>query len=616
MRRLTALVVAVVATLLVATAASAQETGWTIQRFAVDIVVAGDGTLQVTEQIDVDFGDLSKHGIFRVVPVRYELAGDADESGLPADADPGHWLRVLEVSDIEVRSTAPDDIEITRPGRTGGDRDLSIRIGDPDVTVSGSHSYAISYRVRGAMNSFQTHEELYWNATGNGWGVPIRAVEVTVSGAPIVRDTCFQGPVRATRLCDSSSASGTSAVFRGQQLAPYSGLTVVVGFEPNSVDVAEPLLERRWTLAHAFVGSPWAVPLSVVVGLLGLAGVAWLAFREGRDRVTRGPMSAAGMIEDEPGRRSLLTPRAVPVRFRPPDELRPAQLGLVVDERVDPVDVSATIVDLAARGHLTIEEIEEDLVLWFSRTDWRLRRTEREVGEEVLGYEEELLTSLFEDGDEVLLSDLRGGFAEDFQRIRREVYADAVRRRWFNRSPEKERGRWLALGLLAVLAAVGLTWLLAVYSRLALVGLALLVPALVLVIAHRWMPHRTPRGSRILDETLGFKEFIVTAEADRMSFAEDERLFVSYLPYAVVFGAVDHWAKVLQDLGVGPSDIGWYVGAHPTRGFANLSSGLSSFAATVGPSLATTPASSGSSGFSSGGGFSGGGFGGGGGGSW
>ena len=61
-----------------------------------------------------------------------------------------------------------------------------------------------------------------------------------------------------------------------------------------------------------------------------------------------------------------------PVEYRPPDDLRPAQVGVLIDETADPLDVTASIVDLAVRGYLTIEEIPDKGL--FSKADWKLTR--------------------------------------------------------------------------------------------------------------------------------------------------------------------------------------------------------------------------------------------------
>jgi uncharacterized membrane protein len=173
---------------------------------------------------------------------------------------------------------------------------------------------------------------------------------------------------------------------------------------------------------------------------------------------------------------------------------------------------------------------------------------------------------------------------------------------------------WLVLGILALIVGAGAFVLAMTFTTWAAAVLPLVILALLLIILHRWMPHRTAKGSRTLDKALGFREFIVQAEAGRAEYAENQNLFIPYLPYAVVFGAVEKWAGTFAALNTEPATTGlglWYVGAHPgSFDVGGFSEGLSDFSSAVGSTLPVAPASSG--GF----GGSGGGFGGGGGGSW
>ena len=588
---------------------------WIIERFAVDITVEPDGTLRVVENLEVDFRNASKHGIFRVIPVRYELSPTDTQIDVPEGRTPDDFLRIIAIDDIEVTGSAPTDLHIEEPTRLEG-RELSIRIGDEDRTVSGPQTYRIAYTVRGALNEFEAYSELYWNATGNDWEVPIRRARVRVRAPAISDIACFRGPVGATSVCQEASVDGATALFRAPNLQPGEGLTFVTAMPPGAVDVPPPLLTEKWNAARAFSGSPAAVPAAAAVGLLGLAGIGLLAYRQGRDRVTRGGIGVDGRLDAVPSdRRGLFAPRVTPVEFRPPDDLRPGQIGVLIDERVDPVDVAATIVDLAVRGHLRIVEVTEKK-LWRSKTDWRL---ERLSGEDLLRpYEQRLLDGLFESGPQVEVSDLKGTFAADYKATQALLYRDAKDQGWFPRRPDHVRGIWLAIGLVVTALGVGAFVLAMLFTTWGAAVLPLIVFGLVLTIAHRWMPHRTAKGSRTLDKALGFRQFIVTAEEGRADYAEHANLFIPYLPYAVVFGAVDKWAATFASLGVATASTGvgaWYVGSHPgafdARGF---SSGLSDFSSAVGSSLPVAPASSGGSGFS--GGSSGGGFGGGGGGSW
>lgn len=590
-------------------AAQDEDTGWVIERFEARLEVRPEGWVDVLEVIDVDFQGLQRHGIYRIIPVRYGVTDDA--SDVPEDLAPEDVWRRIHLDDIQVSSTAPDDVEVSRPSRFSG-TEVQLRIGDPDVTVSGRQRYEITYRVRGALNTFPSHEELYWNVTGQ-WPVPIRAAEVTVVGPSLQRIACFQGTGGTTGLCDEERLEGGTGIAAVAGIVPGNGFTIVAAMAPGSVAVPPPQYDERWDFGRAMAGSPLAWPLFAVILALVVFLLARLFYREGRDRTTSGGETVDGRVVEQP--RPLFRPRETPVRFRPPDDLRPAHLGLLVDERVDAVDISATLVHLAVRGHLVIEE-ERDKVLWMSKTDWKLRRTPN-TEDALEDFESGLLDALFSTGDEVTVSELKGSFAEDYRKVEREIYADAVARGWFNRNPKSTRSKWLGIGIGVGIVGVGVTILLAIFTRFAVAGLPLFLAGDALLVAHRWMPHRTAKGSRLLDETLGFREFVRTAEAGRMEFAEEENIFLAYLPFAVVFGAVDKWAGAFAHLGTAATAAAgaWYVGAAGLPGdLRGLSAGLSDFASTVGSSLSTTPASSGSSGFS--GGSSGGGFGGGGGGSW
>ena len=616
-RRVAAVAVLLGALLVVGGPARAQDDGyeWSIERFAVDITVSPDGTLHVVEDIDVDFRGADKHGIYRVIPVRYELSPTDTQIAVPAGRDADEFLRAIEIDNLEVSGTAPSDTQVEAPSRLEG-RELSVRIGDEDRTVSGPQSYRISYDVRGALNAFEAHSELYWNATGNDWEVPIGQAVVSVTAPAIDEVGCFRGPVGATSVCEESAFSGGTATFRATALQPGEGLTFVLAMPPAAVDVAPPILVEKWDPLRALNGSPVAVPLAMVVSLLGAAGVALLTYRQGRDRVTRGGITVDGRVDEAPSeRRGLFAPRVTPVEFRPPDDLRPAQVGVLLDERVDPVDISATIVDLAVRGHLRIVEVAEK-VLWVSRTDWRLERLDSD--DKLAPFERRLLDGLFAGGDQVEVADLKGTFSEDYKATQELLYADASDQGWFPRRPDHVRGVWLAIGLGLTVLSIGAFVLAMMFTTWAIALLPLVLLGLVLTVAHRWMPHRTAKGSRALTKVLGFRQFIATAEAGRAEYAEHENLFVTYLPYAVVFGVVDKWARTFASLGVAAATGGvgpWYVGSYPgSFDAARFSSGLTDFSSVVGSSLPTAPASSGGSGF--GGGSSGGGFGGGGGGSW
>ncbi|MEW6152509.1 MAG: DUF2207 domain-containing protein [Actinomycetota bacterium] len=607
MRRASAQVaaLAVVLAVVAALAASGAGPAWAqggegIRAFDITVEVRADGALQVTERIRYDFGPNERRGIFREIPVRFDY-----------EPDP-RFERVTRIDQVSVRTApgTPGDLEVTDSGRV-----KRFRIGDPDTYLRGVHDYTISYRVRGALNAFEEHDELFWNATGNNWGVPIDAASVTVSApGPITQVACFAGPTGSRLTCDrASGGDGPQATFSHSGLSSFEGVTVVVGMPKGTVTVPPPILDEKWDLGRAFSLTPASIGLSAVVLLGAVAGAARL-LSGGRDRRWTGSHvdTVFGNEMGQEERVPLFARSIDPVEYEPPDKIRPGQLGTLIDEVANPLDVTATIVDLAVRGYLRIEEIPKKG--WFGKPDWRLTKLKGADG--LLKYERLLLNGLFQSGDEVELSDLKQKFADRLRKVQEALYEDVVAAGWFPTRPDKVRALWRGLGVFALLAALAVAVFLIVATKMALVGIPLVIGAIVLLAGAGRMPHRTPKGHAVLRRTNGFRRFIEESEAERARFAERANLFSEYLPYAIVFGATDKWARAFSGLEteLAQATAGWYVSSQPFS-VNSFGSSMDSFSVTTAGTIVSTAASSGSSGFG-GGGSSGGGFGGGGGGSW
>jgi len=597
-----ALVVACAASMTPAAPATAGVTE-RITDYRSEVTIQHDGTIEVHETIAYDFGAGAHHGINRDVPVR------TDQSGKDG-YDRVYRLDVVSVAASEgtpAQYTVEDD----------GD-DERIKIGDPDVTITGAHVYDITYRVHGAMNAFGDHDELVWNAVGADWSVPIeQAGAVVHAPADIQRVLCTTGPYGSNFPCASAVFSGSEATFTQTDLAPYEAMTFTVAIPTGAVVPSPtPILEEQFDVASAFRVTPATGAISGALLALFAVIVGLLVWKFGRDRRYRGSAvdAAYGPGDATDGGatdvRAPLREAETPVEFEPPQQLRPGELGTLVDFEANPLDVTATIIDLAVRGYLKIEEVEKE---WYQFThDWKLTKLPKEG--ELRRYERTLYDGLFEDGDEVKLSDLKSKFAARMTKVREQLMDDAMSKGWFARKPGTVKVLYGIVGLLVVAAGIALTIVLAAETHAALLGVPVIIGGILLLIAARWMPHRTAKGYATLRHTLGFKRFIDESEKRRAEFAERTNLFSEYLPYAVVFGATQKWARAFAGLGDAPDTSSWYVSNHAFD-YAVFSSAIDGFAVTSAGTLASSPASTGSSGFG-GGGFSGGGGGGGGGGSW
>ncbi len=576
----------------IAAGASAQTTGERITDYRVEMQLQPSGTLTVVETIAYDFGSASRHGIYRDL-VERETYDD-------------HHDRKYEINDVTVSADGGDTpVDISHIGQY-----LRVRIGDPGVAISGAHTYEIRYDVDGAARTFPDHQELYWDPIGNQWPVPIDQATVTVATPAEVTDVaCYSGPQNSRLGCDKSSAQGHTAAFAQANLGPNEGLTTVIGLPSGAiVPDPQPILERRRTLADGFAARPNTVIPALLLAIVAIGGVVRLAWRRGRDRRYAGSAVDAAFGNDTGAEEPVGIGHgdAGPVEFIPPNGVLPGQVGTLVDEHANLVDVTATIVDLAVRGWLTITDLDKDYELSANPT----------VGKgTLLPYETALMNALFGAGPRVKLSDLKYKFRAQLSEIQGAMYDDVVTQGWYRIRPDRTRQRWALIATGLLILSVVIVYCVAVASSFGLIPLALVLAAVtMLVVAHR-MPARTAKGTAMFSRVRGFRRLFDEGEQGlREHFAEEHDVFSRYLPYAIVFGCTDKWARVFADLDAQQLDTGWYHGNAPFNAVL-LASSMNHFGTVAtGTLYASQPSSSSSSGF--GGGFSGGGGGGGGGGSW
>ena len=591
---------------------AAGEEDWIIRSFAASYTLERTGRLSVTEEITVDFGNLERHGIFRDIPVEYSYDSESN--------------RLIDITAVAVtEGGSPVRFQTDSSGPL-----LRIKIGDPDKLVTGEQHYVIDYTVSGALNPFPDHDEMYWNVTGNEWPVRIEQASATVvSPEPAIeRIACLQGPTGSTVGCASSGDERSALFETTAALTPGSGLTLVVGLRKGIVAVGppelvpvdeDPLLEAD----ELFEANAATLALTLLSAALVVAALVYRWWVAGRDRWF-GDMY---YVHDNPPEETkpLFSRETIVVEYQPPEvqrgrRLRPAEIGLLLDERADTLDVSATIVDLAVRRHIVIRELPKGGIFGLFRSqDYELAR-DAEAGEsdrrdELLGYEHRLVDALFDGGSSVKLSELKDKFHEDLARVKSDLYDESVKiLKLFPWNPETVRLVYRAAGAGVALGGALITFVLGTAFGAGLAGIPVVLGGIALLALAYLMPRRTAQGRLLYRRCLGFRLYMTKAEKERQAFAERANLFEEYLPYAIVYGCVTKWAKAFEGLGLEGRQVGWYVGA---RGFVpvQFAESLRDFSSSVSGVMASTPGSSGGSGFG-GGGSSGGGVGGGGGGSW
>jgi len=534
--------------------------GVSYSSFGSDISVNADSSFDVIETIKGSFL-VPRHGIFRFIPVTYDRPGL-----LPLQI-------FVHVDDVTMNGQSlPYDVS-----RSGAF--LQVKIGDPDRTVSGPFQYQIRYRVKNAMLFHEAEDELYWNVTGEQWDAPIRSVTATVHVAGATADQihgdCFQGAFGSTAKCPQTITDGTYAA------SGTGPITVSVRFPKGIVHEPSGFTKTIWWLADhwdAFVFL--LIPLAVVMFLFRQW---WI---HGRDPKGRGVIVA---------------------QYEPPDDLHPAELSTLTHEKFQPRDFSATIVDLAVRGYVTIVEEKSDGL--FAKTSYRFKRM-KPADHHLRSFELITYDALLGSGDEATLDARRTALTTARERSEDAVYASVTDHGYYVKDPNKTRSKYVFLGILII----GVSFLLGDVPRVIFghptgFHLALLATGIAFLVFSPFMPKKTKKGAETAELGLGFKEYLEKAEKYRVQWQEKEGIFESFLPYAMVFGVADKWAMALAEQAT--VQPGWYVGNYGNWSAADFGDRITSFSSSM--AMASAPKSSGGGG---GGGFSGGGFGGGGGGSW
>jgi hypothetical protein len=602
------------AALLAAPGAEAQR-DLRIRDFDARLRVHEDGSLEVTETLVVAFRG-SWNGILRDIRLDHRTAEG--------------WRRKLTLSDVRVTDAAGTPLEtFEESGSDSWTRRLRIRVpgaSDAERTV------VVHYRVHDVIRFFHGDEpsdnfdELYWNVTGSGWEIPIDRVtaRLTLPGAAApTRTAVYTGPAGSIESeAKVAEADGGVVFVTTRGLHAYEGMTVGVGWAPGAIATRPTAEDRR----RAAAARQWPLALPILAFLLGFA--RWK--RHGRDPADQ----------------------AVVVQFEPPDGLTPAELGTLIDNSAGIRDIISTLVDLAVRGHIGIEEEVRSRALGLIRTREYAFHLRHHGTERALAPHEELFLAGLrahsspsgrswsevrasiaaasggggashppDHPDDaratrvVRLNDLREKFYTSLPGIRNAVYDGLVERGYYLRRPDHAPGPWVLLAVLSMVAGIGgaiaASEGVLPASPWAVAGAGVASAAIFAFFASI-MGARTEKGARTREAAMGFREFLQRVESERYRrMITGPELFERYLPHAMAFGVAERWARAFE--GMYREAPQWYAGGSAdgfrVNGFTSDMVRMSSAAQ---GSMSSSPSSSGSGG----GGSSGGGSGGGGGGGW
>lgn len=608
--------------LLFQTAVSAAN--YTISDYNIDINVTDKRIYEVNENIKVWFNSES-HGIFRSIPEQ------------------------SSVENYLIKNVSTGDDESSQSSEDGN---LTIKIGDPDTTITGEKDYNISYDLVHIKDDAADGDYFYMNLIGTEWSTDIAKASVTIT---FPTDQLSDISLTSGKYNSSSNALGVSYTQDGNKLylqcsdiGENEGITLKLkmpeGTFANAPDEFYPFLKPAMAILSV---------LSILVLLIS----AVTFFKYGKDK-----------------------PILPVTEFYPPDNMSPAQIGYVIDRSADDKDVTSLILYWASKGYLTFTRLkgnnyqltkkrdldntrpkyEHDAFnkLWACGSGGTVTNSQLEnnyytsVQAVASAIPLEFINSKSLDDEScteksflimvltvasillpVLVSGImEGGFisaimtfliAAAFAAVPPVIYYFILKKTDDSKHKKSGLKRLSGTFLLAVISLIFVIFSAVVMSisTIFTVGFNVLVTLTVYIstIFAVFTNKRTDYGQNILERTIGFREFLLTAEKDKLEMLLDENpeYFYNILPYAIALDVTDKWASKFNDLVKEPPS--WYNDSSmSTFNTTMLCHNMSSFMRHMQNDMTSSPSSSDDSGSGSfgGGGFSGGGSGGGGGGSW
>jgi hypothetical protein len=548
--------------------------GERIISFATDITVREDTSIEVREEFTVHSeGSYFKWGMVRHLPISSNERWDKRFGGEWKD-DTGIRVKILEVT---------EDGERVSYEQGSGWGYGQLRIGKMDVPLArGDHTFVIKYLAEGVLRSLADHDELYWNALGYYFDLPVEEATVRVhlpAGLPqdeiqpegYVGGRGVSNPRKPeTELTREESPDAVS--YRATNFGPSQSLSLALSWPRGFV--APPKM-------GVFARHRWLLAAPVVFFLYYL--IVWMRL---------GPEPALG---------------SVPVRYDPPQELSPAAVRYIRTTGSDARTLAAVIAQLAARGCIGIELQDGKYKLTQLKTDASVVAT-------LAPEEARVLEMLFEDGKEIILHPNNGDELNKYSLAIQGQLQKRLDGVYFTR-----HSGYIVMGMLASLATamwmaltaegkdtsgvLFLTWwfffcgttlgAIVLFSlvpacklavrgmggtRQLLIGVAVLAafgsvfvillkrmsqgisPAYTLMLVALvtinvgWIPalkRMTARGRQAVGEIEGFRTFLEKVEQDRMqrlnTTGETPNAAVEFLSYAIALEVKESWGDHLAE---------------------------------------------------------------------
>lgn len=393
------------------------------------------------------------------------------------------------------------------------------------------HAVKVIYGVRNAVRFGADSDQFFWMATPVGAAITAATVHVTLPGSAA-------GQFRTQTYLRSQSGENTRTA-----LWSYNGMV------PTQVE---------GTVVHSGAPGPLAPGVAMIVdvsfagGVLmppnGLVRAAWFVRANPVVLLPVGVLLVMLVVRRlKP--RNATGGRSVAPLYEPPQGFTPAELGLLIDDRIDPRDICATLVDLAVRGYVKLEECKPEVG---EEPDYIVRLVKpAEQWGQLAAHERTMLFHTFYGGQWTKLSSLRLRFPDIVPYMKADIMRALKVRGVYRVDPEAaQKWRQAALGAVMVLLLLAqMIGVVALAQSQLLSGISMGVSVAIVYWLGRDMTAKSWRGVRLWTAARGFEEFLKTVEGDRLRRMEPG-IFEKYLPYAMALGIEHRWTQAFEGIAV------------------------------------------------------------------
>ena len=590
---------------------------YVIDAYDVHVKVNENNTLDITETITAYFQE-ARHGITRRIPLSNtveRLDGTTEKNR-------------VQISNVTVNNDYTTKIE---------NGNYVIQIGNANKTLTGPVTYKIKYSYNLGKDKTEDYDELYFNIIGTDWDTVIGNITFTIEMPKEFDETKI------------GFSSGTYGKVENQAVTYQVENNTITGSYNEILEEKEGLTIRTELEEGYFVGAKlnlsgsiyfmYIIPLSCLL----IAFLLWLKF--GRDKK---------VVET--------------VEFYPPENYNSLEIAYLYKGKAEKKDIVSLMIYLANKGYIKISETEET-ALFSKTTGFKITKLKEYDGNDAS--ERLFLTGLFKRKDEVRKEDLENSFYLTMNEISQNMNTKENKEKIFEKNgftkpilivfmiltlittiavPSLEIGdtanfitTLFVFGFYAMFFLVGIMvpnlsftimwtiimlasfipivislpfWSILQMEPTILIGFIIgMLSFIGIIVLYKIMPKRTDYGIEILGKIKGFKNFLETAEKEKLEamVSQNPTYFYDILPYTYVLGISDKWIKKFESIATEPPT--WYDSSS-TFDMIVFTSFMNKTMTSAGSAMSSSPSSSGGSGGSSGGGSSGGGSGGGGGSSW